>query len=335
MKNYYFLLIVFLLASCTQVSVTPVTPTLDTNYPLPMAQNIVTVDTTPIFSGFDMSGRILVYTPEVIYLANSDGTSPALIHTIESPLPMMSLSPDGTKFAYFSGNFLYVKDMITGTVSTLNREMMGSIGGQLRWSPDSNKIALTCSTPSEPTTSLCLIDENGNIEFLIKKENIADEKVSPEYFIELQDWSRDGSKLVFIYYAPSEKGQKQDFSIYYYDMVSKTTQLILDGKKQNMIFQIRGVNISPDNKILLISGIGENSLSQIFVLNMDAPKVVQLQLQQLSNVSYTNPVWSSDNCCYYIHVEQDDLYQHTVIADLTGNIMLTLDIQGTVLQWVK
>ncbi|GJQ53310.1 MAG: hypothetical protein HKUEN02_21570 [Anaerolineaceae bacterium] len=330
MKIYCFLLlIVLLLPSCTQV---PIAPTLDTNYPLPTAQNIATVDTHPLLSDLNISGRILVYTPKGVYLANADGTSPALIHTIESPLLMMSLSPDGMKFAYFSNNSLHVKDIITGTVSTWNREMMGSIGGQLRWSPESKKIALACSTPNVPTTSLCLVDENGNIEYLIKEENIADEIASPEYFIELQDWSRDGSKLVFLYYSPSEKGQKQDFSIYYYDVVSKITQLILDGKKQNMIFQIRGVNISPDNKTLLISSIGENSLPQIFVLDLS---VAPLQLQQLPNASYTNPVWSNDNCCYYIHVEQDGFYQHTLLADLTGNVILNLDIQGTVLQWVK
>jgi dipeptidyl aminopeptidase/acylaminoacyl peptidase len=333
MKIYCFLLLI-LLPSCTQV---PIAPTLDINYPLPTAQNIATVDTHPLLSDLNINGRILVYTPKGVYLANADGTSPALIHTIESPLPMMSLSPDGTKFAYFSDNSLYVKDIITGIVSTWNREMMGSIGGQLRWSPDSKKIALACSTPNVPTTSLCLVDESGNIEYLIKEENIADKTVSPEYFIEIQDWSRDGSKLVFLYYSPSEKGQKQDFSIYYYDVVSKITQLILDGKKQNMIFQIKGVNISPDNKTLLISSIGENSLPQIFVLDISVVplQLQQLPIQQLPNASYTNPVWSSDNCCYYIHVEQDGFYQHTLLADLTGNVILNLDIQGTILQWVK
>jgi len=329
--NCFLLLIMFLLMSCTQA---PIAPTLDINHPLPTAQNIATADTSSL-SNFNINGRILVYTPKGVYLANADGTSPFLIHAIESPLPMMSLSPDGMKFAYFSDNSLYVKDIITGTVSIWNREMMGSIGGQLRWSPESKKIALTCSTPNVPTASLCLIDESGSIEYLIKEENIADEIVSPEYFIELQDWSRDGSKLIFLYYSPSEKGQKQDFSIYYYDIVSKITQLILYGKKQNMIFQIRGVNISPDNKTLLISSIGENSLSQIFALNMDTLSLVPLLLQELPNASYTNPVWSNDNCCYYIHVEQDGFYQHTLIADLTGNVILNLDIQGTVLQWVK
>ncbi len=332
MKSHCFLIIVILLTSCAQVPAAPNIPTLEINLPTPFKQNPVTEEITP--TSFNTSGRILVSTSEAVYLANSNGMSPVLIHPIESPVPMMALSPDGANFAYFSGNFLYVKDILTGTVSVWNREMMGSIGGRLAWNPEGNKIALSCSTPSEPTGSLCLVDKSGNIEYLIKAENIADE-VSPEYFIELHDWSRDGSKLIFLYYSPSEKGQKQDFSIYEYDVVSKTTQLILDGKKQNMIFQIRGVGISPDNKTLLISGMGENSLSQIFVLNMDTLSIAPLQLQQFPNASYANPVWSNDNCCYYVQVEQDGFHQHTLIADLTGSIMLILDIQGTVLQWIK
>lgn len=332
MKIYCFLLIVFLLQSCTQ---SPVAPTLDINHPQQTAQNTITVDTPPIFSNLNINGKILVYTSKGLYLANSDGTSPALIHTIESPLPMVSLSPDGKQLAYFSDNSLYVKDILTDTVNIWNRELMGSMGGQLRWSPDGNKIALACSTPSEPTTSLCLVDENGNIAYLIGEEDIANGKINPDYFIELQDWSRDGSKLVFLYYAPSEKGQKQDFLIYLYDMISKTTEIILDGTTQNMIFQVRGASISPDNKTLLISGESEKALSQIFVLNINTLNVVPLSLQQLPNASYTNPVWSNDTCCLYVYVEPEGLYPHTVIADSAGNIILTLDIQGTVFQWVK
>lgn len=335
MKNYYFLLIVFLLTSCTQASVASATPALEINTPTPTTQIIVTADTALIFPGVDLSGKILVYTSETVQLANSDGTSPVLIHTIESPLPMTSLSSDGAEFAYFDGNFLYVKDVLTGTLSTWNREIMGSIGGQLKWSPDGAKIALACSTSGEPTTSLCLVDKSGNIEYLVKKENIADKEISPDYFIEVQDWSRDGSKIIFLYYAPSEKGQKQDFSIYYYDTLSKTTQLVLDGNSQSIIFQIRQVNISPDNKTLLISGISEDSLFKNFVLDMDTLGIAPLQLKQLPDSSYVNPVWSSDSCCYYVGVEQDNIYQYTVVADLAGNILRTLDIQGAVLQWIK
>lgn len=333
MKNYHFLLTMFLLASCAQVPAIAATQTLDTIPPSPMNQNISPIETALTSANFDISGRILVYTPDAVYLANSDGSSPALIHTIESPLPMMSLSPDGTKFAYFSGNSLYVKNIITGQVSTLNQEAISSIGGQLKWSPDSKKIALACSTTNELTTSICLVDLSGNIESLIKEEDIADKESRLGYFLELQDWSRDGSKLVFTHYTPSEKGQKQHFSIYSYDIVSKTTQLILDSKKQEVILQIRGASISPDNNTLLISGIDENSLFQIFVLNIDTGDLSQFH--PILNASLTNPVWSGDSCCFYVHVEQDNLPEHTAIANLTGNIMRAVNIQGFVIQWVR
>lgn len=335
MKSHSVLLIVFLLTSCSQVSVAPAIQISETNTPGPTMQAVVTAEVAPLSSAVDLSGKILVHTPKTVQLSNSDGTSPVLIHKLESPLPMIALSPGGAEFAYFDGNFLYVKDVLTGRVSTWNREMMGSIGGQLRWSPDGAEIALACSTPDQPTTSLCLVDENGNIEYLVKKEDVSGTKISPDYFIEMQDWSRDGSKIIFLYYAPSEKGQKQDFSIYYYDTLSGTTQLVLDGNNQGIIFQIRQVNISPDNKALLLSGISGDSLFKVYVLNMENLSITPLQLKQLPDASLVNPVWSSDSCCYYVRVEQDNIYQYTVMADLAGNILRTLDIQGTVLQWIK
>lgn len=335
MKSHSVLLIVFLLTSCAQVSVAPVPQALETNTPGPMMQTDATVEVTPILADIDLSGKILVYTPKAVQLANSDGTSPVLIHALESPLPMTALSPDGAEFAYFDGNFLYVKDVLTGRVSTWNREMMGSIGGQLRWSPNGAEMALACSTAGQPTTSLCRVDENGNIEYLVKKEDVAGTRISPDYFIEMQDWSRDGSKIIFLYYAPSEKGQKQDFSIYYYDTLSGTVQLVLDGNNQGIIYQIRQVNISPDNKTLLLSGISVDSLFKVYALNMETLSMTPLPLKQLPDVSLVNPVWSSDSCCYYVRVEQDNIYQYTVIADLDGNILRTLDIQGAVLQWIQ
>ncbi|GAB4415575.1 MAG: hypothetical protein Kow002_00740 [Anaerolineales bacterium] len=330
MKSCFPLLIMILLTSCAQVPAVTDTSTLDADLPTPIKQNINTADITP--NSYDLGGRILVYTPETVYLANSDGTFPVSIHTIHAPLSMMSLSPDGTNLAYFIGNYLYVKNIATGNINTLNQETMGSIGGQLKYSPDGKKIALACSTLSEPTASICLIDESGNIEYLVREENI-EHKIKPDYFIELLDWSRDGSKLVFLYYTPSEKGQKQDFSIYCYDMFSKTTQLILSGQNQNLIFQMRGASISPDNKTLLINGIGENSLFQIFALNMETGNLFQIQLTL--NASLTNPVWSNDNCCFYVHAEQNDHDQYTVIANLKGSIIETLSFPGYVIQWVE
>jgi Tol biopolymer transport system component len=333
MKCCVPLLLAIFLVSCAPVAnTTSVTP-IPTNDSSVGKENTSLTNTAPTNTGHEFIGKILIYRLDGIYIANWDGSNPILIHAFTSPLSMMSLSPDGSNLAYFEDNYLYVQNISNENVKILNHEVIGSPGGQLKWSPDGKKIAFTCSTPSEPTISICLIDENGNIEFLINQEDIAKEARS-WYFIELQDWSRDGSKIVFTYYTPSEKGQKQDFSIYYYDIFPKTTQLILDGKKQKIIAQIRGVTISPDNNTLLISGIDANSLFQIFSMNIEINNLVQLT--QIPNASITNPVWSNDNCCYYVHVEQDKLYaENTAIVDSMGNIVLVLDIQGSVIQWVK
>ncbi len=108
--------------------------------------------------------------------------------------------------------------------------MIGSLGGQLKWCPDGKKLALSCSTPNKPKPSICLVDENGDIDFLITKEAM-NKNTDISYFIQLQDWSKDGSKMFFTYYTPSKKGQKQDFSIYDYDMPSETMHLLLNGQR--------------------------------------------------------------------------------------------------------
>jgi hypothetical protein len=67
---------------------------------------------------------------------------------------------------------------------------------------------------------------------------------------------------------------------------------------------------------------------------METLRLAPLSLPQLPHTSYTNPVWSSDSCCYYVHAEQGDADEHTLMASLTGDIRV-LDIQGVVLQWIK
>lgn len=331
MKKIPFLVALFFLVSCihTQAPNVNITQTLEPY--TPQIEKIIHTATIP--ASFDISGRVLLYTTDALYLADADGSSPFLIHTVDTPLSMMSLSPDGTELAYFSGNFLYVKNIITGKIKILNQEIMGSIGGQLKWSPDGKRIALSCSTPSEPTISLCLIDENGNISFVLSVEHlIKDSTASSEYFIELQDWSQDGSKLFFTFYTPSEKGQKEEFSIYYYDLPSKTTQLVFDGKSQKTIFQIRSMSISTDNKTLLLSGMDKSSLSQVFVLDIATDTLSQ----PMPKASITTPVWTNDSCCFYVHVEQqDNLPAQTKIFDLDGNTIASLDSQGAVIQWLQ
>lgn len=231
-----------------------------------MARSVVPIDTP--FQTFDITGRIAFLKSSFIYIAKADGTSPVLIHTFESPVPMFSLSPDGKKLAYFHDNYLYVKDIASGVVNAWNDERMGSIGGKLLWSPDGEKIALACSTPEMPFNSICLVERNGKIEYVMTKENIEGEQMRPDYFVELQDWSRDGQTLVLLYYSPTGKGEKQDFKVYFYDLISGRLQLVFDSTEQKLIFQARDVSVSPDKDKLLISGLNHSFVYRIFVVKI-------------------------------------------------------------------
>jgi len=340
MKNYVLLPLIFFLISCAPVSKAPaaaITQTLSTSPAI--KQYTSSINDVATNANLGLIGRVLVYTPDAIYIANSDGSAPVLIHTVESPFSMMSLSPDGTRFAYFQGNYLYVQDVKTGDAKPLNQEIMGSIGGELRWSRDGKKIALSCSTANEPASSgsICLIDaDSGQIEILIREKDLGEvHPLYSTYFIGLEDWSRDGSKIIFTYYTPSKKGQKQDFEIYLYDMSSKTNRKILDGKKQDVITQIRSAAISPDNKTLLISGVDASSSFQMFRVDLESNSLSQLT--KSATYSFSAPVWGSDNSYFYAYVKQNTspLREGTAILNVNGDILSFLNVKGAVIGWTK
>ncbi len=276
----------------------------------------------------------MVEEPDAIYLANWDGSSPVLIRTIDSPIPMLALSPDGTELAYFQGNYAYVQDVKTGGVKQLNQDIIGSLGGQLRWSPDGKKIALSCSTPDNPMSSICLIDtDNNSIEILIDQKFLGE--VRPFYFMELQDWSRDGSKIVFTYYTPPEKGQKEDFAVYLFDTSSKTIQKVLDSNKQDIITQLMGASISPDNQSLLITGMETNSSFQLFRLDLESRLLSELTRD--TTYSHGAPVWGGDSSYFYVNLRQNAIPHEnsTAILNTDGDVVSSLDMQGTVIEWIK
>jgi Tol biopolymer transport system component len=340
MKNNILLLLVFMLVSCVPVSKAPATAlvqTLDVNSAT--KQNTSPTNNVSANANLEMIGRVLIYTSDSVYIANSDGGTPVLIHAVDSPLTMLSLSPDGTKFAYFQGNYLYIQDVKTGDIKPLNQKIIGSIGGELRWSHDGTKIVLSCSTVDEPASSgsICLVDvDSGQIEILIHEMDLMSVH-SPysSYFIELEDWSRDDSKIIFTYFSPSEKGQKQDFEIYIYDTSSKTIRKILDGKKQDVITQFGSAAISPDNKTLLISGSDINSSPQLF--QVDLENNILSQLTKSATYSFSNPVWGSDNSYFYAYARQNTPTTKvgTAILNINGNILSFLNINGVVVEWVK
>jgi dipeptidyl aminopeptidase/acylaminoacyl peptidase len=335
MKKFILLLLAFSLTSCGAMLKNPSSTVVPITHNSPVASENVPLDVVPTKADLGLKGRVLIEKPDAIYLANWDGGSPVMIRTIVSPIPMMALSPDGTKLAYFQGNYAYVQDVKTGSVKQLNKDIIGSIGGQLRWSPDGKKIALSCSTPSDPISSICLIDtDNRNIEILIDQKSLGG--VRPLYFIELQDWSRDGSKIIFTYYTPSEKGQKEDFVVYLYDISSRAIQKILDGKAQNVVTQIRSVAISPDNQILLISGIDANFSLQLFRMNLQ--NGILNQLTKSTIYWFSAPIWGCDSSYFYADVVEPSASPYkesTAILNANGDILSFLDLQGTVIEWIK
>ncbi len=177
MLNFYsmkkIILLSFLLASCGTMLKNPVSTIVPITYASPVVSEKGPLNTTPTIVRLDLKGRVLVEGLDAIYLENWDGSSPVMIHVIDSPIPMMALSSDGTELAYFQDNYAYVQNIETGRVKRLNQDIIGSIGGQLRWSPDGKKIALSCSIPDDPISSICLIDtDNSNIEILVDQKSL-------------------------------------------------------------------------------------------------------------------------------------------------------------------
>lgn len=214
-----------------------------------------TVTAAPVTTDEVSNKKILFVKQANYYLANPDGSGQVLLYPGEqSRIEMASLSQDGAKFAYFLDNVVYIQDIKTSKTTTLSKEDIGAAGGdQIRWSPDGSKLALSCSIEQQPSSAICLIDsQTGEIEVLLNEKNT--DKFCSSHLILLLDWSKDGRKIVYECYSIVEKGQKPNFSVYFYDFTSKTSKRIFGGETQDMIWRIRSVSISPDNNLLLISG---------------------------------------------------------------------------------
>ena len=162
---------------------------------------------------------------------------------------MASLSPTATKFAYFKDNSIFIQDLQTGETVTVNKEIIGSIGGQIRLSPDETTLALTCATEQQPSSGVCLINiQNGDTTFLVNSANT--DNFCSTNLIELFDWSKDGTKIIYNCFIVPEKGHKQNFAIYVYDISYRNSIRVLDGASQNLVWQIHSASISP-NKIFI------------------------------------------------------------------------------------
>lgn len=319
--------------SCTpKSSAVPTLIPLSTNTP---------IKTTPIKNTeCQISGHIWVSTfdkVQTIQLATIRGSEIKLGRTIDipdTPVSMISLSPTGTKFIYLHNNDIYLQNLETGHLSQINHEMVASIGGEIRWSPNEEKIVLSCSTPRYPKSSICLADlDSGNIETLVTLVEIG--KSTPDSYLTLDDWSRDGSFIVFTNFTPSEKGQKQEFEIYTYNWHTQTTQQIFDGNTQNLITQIRGVTISPNNNKLLITESDTQSLFQIYQLDINGENFKQLT--EIENMSISSPLWAGDSSCFYAFLHQNNtiLEKSSAIFNANGDLISYIDFTGTIKGWIK
>lgn len=314
-------------------------PNLPKTPPIPIISTLSTATALVNEIECSVSGNVLVYFTDTdnFYTATIKESEMQLGHVIESPnapITMMSLSPDGTKLIYLYENNIYLQNITTDDLNQINHEMVGSIGGNIRWSPDNKKFVLSCSTPNAPKPSICLVDiASGNIETLVTLEKIGSSY--PDFYLTLDDWSQDGSIIIFTKFAPMEKGQKQDFEIYAYEWGTQRIQQIFNGNSQNLIMQIIEATISPDNSRLLITGSGRQSLSQIYQLDINGENLKQLT--EMENVSVSSPLWAEDSSCFYASLHQNNtiLEKSFAVFNAKGNLISYIDFTRTIKGWIR
>ncbi|HLO17159.1 MAG TPA: hypothetical protein VK206_20165 [Anaerolineales bacterium] len=276
--------------------------------------------------------KILIRKQRDYFLAKADGSEQFLLYPGEaSPLEMASLSPDATKFAYFKDNYVYMQEIKTRKAVILNKEIVGSMGGQIRWSPDAKKLAMTCSIGGQPSPAICLIDtQSGSIEILINEKNTYE--FCSKNLIELQDWSKDGLTMIYSCFIVPEKGQKEVFSIYSYDVNSKTSKKILDGTTQDLLWYLGSASLSPDKNYLLINGGDQQPKYQVYLLDQANNTLKQLTYEQ--HASMISPTWSIDGRSIYLHRVEDQIPypESNFVMDMNGNILSQIKIDGAIIE---
>ena len=301
----------------------------NTAIPTSIPQETATATAVPIH--VVANSKVLILDQLNYYVANLDGSGKVLLYSGEAAhAEMASLSPSATKFAFFRDNFVYVQDLITKKTVTLNKESLGSMGGQIRWSPDETKLAMTCSSAQQASLAVCLIHiQNGQIETLVNAKNT--DQFCSSNTIELLDWSDDGSKVIYDCYVVPGHREKQNFVIYMYDVASKTAKQVFDGRSQDLLWEIHSASVSPDDALLLISGAKQDYIQQIFLLDFSNGSLNQLTNEPDINSSAF--VWRSSDT-FYTHKQNNQApYQESnFIMNTEGNIMTPLELEGTVIK---
>ncbi|GJQ39476.1 MAG: hypothetical protein JETCAE02_18880 [Anaerolineaceae bacterium] len=328
MKNMItFILLLTFLSAC--IPETAVPELVQTTQPLELIQE--TVAQTPVFYP-TMNEKVLIVSQGNYYLANPDGSESVNLYSGgQEPLTTASLSPDRTKFAYYKNNFLYVLDIPGQTTVVLNREIIGSIGGNLRWSPNGSKLAMTCSTAPHPSNAICQIDaQSRQIEFLLKQKDV-DQFCSGNY-MELLDWSKDGTTMVYTCFIVPEKGQKQTFALYLYDLASKASSRVFDSSSQDSIWYLHSASLSPRKDNLLVSGANQAPVDQVFLLDLTTNELKQLT----SGSEYHSDAfaWRSDSESFYLHktLVLSPYTESNFVMNTNGEVLFQIEIIGAIIE---
>lgn len=284
-------------------------------------------------SGSSMSNKnFLILDRRNYYFFNAGGSNSTLLASSEDGfIEKASLSPDSTRFAYFKDNFIYIKNLGTQETITLNKEIIGSIGSRIKWSPDGKKLYMSCANDQQPSMAVCAFDTTtGQIEVVINEKN--SDKLCASSFIAMtfQDISSDGIKIAYSCLHTAEQGQRGEFSVYIYDMQSKTSVKVFDSQTQDTVWEISDVLLSPDDDTLLVNGANRDHMLNIYFLNLKTGMLSQLT----NNAAYhfTATLWQDDNHSFYVHrIDTNDPYtEGNFIMDITGTTISTLDIQGMI-----
>jgi len=277
--------------------------------------------------------KFLIIDQRNYYISSLDGKDTTLLFSgKEAPIEMASLSPDETQLAYFKDNFVYIQNIADQKTITLNKEILGSIGGNLRWSPDGKKLFISCANAQRPSMAVCTIDtSNGQVEVPINETN-TDEicHTNNNSIIEFQDLNSDGTKITFFCFIVTEQGQRAPFAVFIYDTISKTSVKILDSQTQGVVWEFLSVLMSPDGNSLLINSGDQNHIINVYLMDLITGAIKQLTKD--TAYSFQATVWGSDSRSFYIHrISIDQPYtEENFLMDMNGAIISPIDIQGII-----
>ena len=245
---------------------------------------------------------------------------------------MASLSPDETQFAYFKDNFVYIQNVANQKTIALNKEILGSIGGNLRWSPDGKKLFMSCANAEQPSMAICAIDtSNGQVEVPINEKNtdtICHTNLNST--INFQNISNDGTRIAYSCFISAEQGQRTPFAVYIYDIISKTSVKILDSQTQGVVWEFLSVLMSPNGNSLLINSGDQNHIINVYLMDLITGSIKQVQT--ILHILFQATAWEIDGRSFYIHrISANQPYaEENFLLDMNGAIIFPIEIQGMI-----